>query len=60
VNESLVLLASTSGSAPAQLVAWAIVSLIGIGIVRNNKDLRLLVFGVSFSAFGVLLIRAIH
>jgi hypothetical protein len=60
VSAPLVLLASTSGSAPAQLIMWAIVSIVGIVSVRHNKDLRLLVFGISFTALGVLLIRAIH
>ncbi|VAW06835.1 hypothetical protein MNBD_ACTINO02-1192 [hydrothermal vent metagenome] len=60
MNAPLVLLASTSGSAPTQLIVWTIVSIIGIMSVRRNKDLRILVFGISFTALGVLLIRAIH
>ncbi|GBE24935.1 MAG TPA: hypothetical protein ENG98_04035 [Actinobacteria bacterium] len=60
MTDTLVVLASTSGSAPAELITWAVLSAIGIVSVRNNKDMRVLVFGLSFTALGVLLIRAIH
>jgi hypothetical protein len=60
VNAPVVLLASTARSAPAQLIAWAVLSILGIVLVRANKDLRLLVLGISFTALGILLIRAIH
>ena len=60
MNAPFVLLASTAGSAPAQLIVWAVLSFLSTVLVRANKDLRLLVFGISFTALGVLLIRAIH
>ena len=54
------LLPTTDGGVGVQLAIWAIVSVVGLIVTRTNKDLRLLVIGLSVLTLGVMGIRAIH
>jgi len=54
------LLPTTDAGVAAQLAVWATVSVGGLIITRKNKDLRLLVIGLSVLALGLLGVRAIH
>jgi hypothetical protein len=54
------LLPTTDAGVAAQLAVWAAASVGGLFVTRRNKDLRLLVIGLSVLALGLLGVRAIH
>jgi len=54
------LLPSTDGGVAVQLAVWATISVGAILVSMRNKDLRLLVIGLSVLALGLMGIRAIH
>ena len=54
------LLPSTDGGVAIQLAMWAAISAVALLTARRNKDLRLLVIGLSVLALGLMGIRAIH
>jgi hypothetical protein len=54
------LLPGTDEGVAAQLAVWAIVSVGALILTRKNKDLRLLVIGLSILSLGLMGLRAIH
>ncbi|MEN8238222.1 MAG: hypothetical protein ABFR53_03360 [Actinomycetota bacterium] len=54
------LLPTTDAGVAAQFAIWATVSLGGLIATRTNKDLRLLVIGLSVLVLGIMGVRVIH
>jgi hypothetical protein len=54
------LLPTTDAWAITQFAVWATLSVAGLMATRKNKDLRLLVIGLSVLVLGLLGVRAIH
>ena len=54
------LLPTTDAGVAIQFAVWAAASVGGLIATRKNKDVRLLVVGLSVLALGLLSVRAIH
>ncbi len=54
------LLPTTDAGVAAQFAVWASVSVGGLIATRRNKDVRLLIVGLSILTLGLLSVRAIH
>jgi hypothetical protein len=54
------LLPSTDAGVLVQVVGWVVVSGLGLYLTRNNKDLRLLVVGISILVLALMALRAVH
>jgi hypothetical protein len=54
------LLPATDAGVAVQAAVWATVSVGGLIATRRNKDLRLLVIGLSVLILGLMGVRAIH
>lgn len=39
---------------------WVVVSVVGLGLTRANKDLRLLAVGISVLGLSLIALRAVH
>jgi CHASE2 domain-containing sensor protein len=54
------LLPTTDAGVAVQFAVWATASVGGFIATRKNKDVRLLIIGLSILALGLLSVRAIH
>jgi len=54
------LLPATDGGVLAQVIIVAVVAAGLLVIVRRNRDLRLLVVGITVLTFGLMAVRAVH
>jgi len=51
---------STDAGVAAQFAGWAVISAGSLLATRNNRDVRLLIIGVSVLVLGVMTVRAVH
>jgi hypothetical protein len=54
------LMPSTDAGVAAQFAGWAVVSVGSLYATRRNRDIRLLVVGLSILVLGVMTVRAVH
>jgi len=54
------LLPTTDAGVYVQVVVWFALSGVGLVLTRHNKDVRLLVIGLSILVFSLIALRAVH
>ncbi len=54
------LMPSTDAGVAVQFAGWAVLSVGSLFATRRNRDLRLLVLGISILVLGVMTVRAVH
>jgi len=54
------LMPSTDSGVAIQFVAWTTITAIAVFLTRTNKDVRLLVIGLSVLVVGAMTVRAVH